>query len=199
MGIWNTQIESLIGLFLWHTADHPLHDCFSVWPRRINKSQTNWRFRCPVPLWNTHPHLFYSRYLLTCSNSSFVLSPLTVHVKGRLESVTVFLSQHRLCAGSFAVLVLQLCDPSKGSVTCLILWLVSTGERKAILLARENIHFLNSGCCPSSEIRWKLKGKYLYPDRTNLSFESHRWLLGKAVEAWTVQNPSKEIPSNKEH
>lgn len=171
------------------------------WPWKIDKSQTNWRFRCPVPLWNTYPHSFYSRYLLTCSNSSFVLSPLTVHVKERLEGVTGFFepAQAYVHASSFSVLVLQLHDSSKGSGTCLILWLLSTGKRKAVPLARGNMHFLNSGCSPSTEIRWKLKGKYLYPDRTNLSFESNRQLLGKAVEAWTVQSPSKEIPSNKEH
>lgn len=107
-----------------------------------------------------------------------------------------FLSQHRL-----RLMLAPLQCWFYSSVTQarvqerLIPWLVSTGERKAIPLARENTHFLNSGCCPYTEIRWKLQGKYLYPDRTNLSFESNRQFLGKAVEAWTVQNPSEEIPS----
>lgn len=71
---------------------------------------------------------------------------------------------------------------------------MSIGERKAIPLATENAHFLNSGCCLYTEMIWKLKGKCLCQNRTNLSFESNKQLLGKMVEAWTGQNPAREIP-----
>lgn len=71
---------------------------------------------------------------------------------------------------------------------------MSRGEKKSNPSSNRKHTFLNSGCCPYTEIRWKLKGKYLCPIRTNLSFENNRQLLGKVVEAWTGHSPAREIP-----
>ena len=69
----------------------------------------------------------------------------------------------------FAVLVLQLHNsPHRVRKIFAPVTDVNGGERKAIPLAIGNIHFLDSGCCPYAEIRWKIKEKYLCQDGTKV-------------------------------